>query len=156
MGKVAAAIEHDINDHVADVYSSVLYQLIQRTPVDTGLARSNWIVGLGSVPTRVVANPYRPFKSRWRPSPALNYYDRGGSRDETGNLNPTLLLGQRILKLRRTDQPVYIANNLPYIERLNEGWSRQSIPGLIMAGVLVGFREAQTRFRFTSVERVLS
>lgn len=152
-GKLALAVQADINAHVVEVATRVMYELVQRTPVDVGTARSNWQLTLGSPGPRVVA-AYRPFQSRWKPIPAANYYDRGGSRAETGNLRAVTTLAGRFLRIRKPDQTIYISNNLPYIERLADGWSRQSYAGEIFLGIQAGFAAAESTLRFRSVERV--
>lgn len=81
------------------------------TPIDTGWARANWAANIGEALTGVVGE---------RPK---NGKAAGPSK------NPSLLqykLGQG---------PIYITNNVPYIQQLNAGWSKQAPAGFIQAAV---------------------
>lgn len=79
-------------------------RLILRTPVDTGRAKSNWQVGIGEVPDGVLA--------RTNPSGALSD-------------------GERALSEMRGLPIVSLVNNLPYIERLEQGHSKQAPAGML-------------------------
>jgi hypothetical protein len=129
---LAAAIEEDVNAFTNEIIQNVFDGIVQRTPVDTGLARSNWQVNLGSPSNNAKAQPYSPIPSRWKPRPGVN---PGGSRSETDNARAASVLAARVLRTRTTDQPAFITNNLPYIQRLLDGWSPQSPASLILAGV---------------------
>ena len=82
--------------------------VVTQTPVDTGRAKGNWVVGIDS----------RNTSSR-----GDNFL--GGSEammniaTETQNFNAA------------THSSVHISNNLPYIVRLNEGWSMKADPGFV-------------------------
>lgn len=94
--------------------------LVVSTPVDTGRARSNWIVGTG--PSTQAIDAYAP--------------GEGGS---TGRDNLNAALAQARQFLDGTDVSViYISNNLEYIQYLNEGSSAQAPAGFIEAAVEAG------------------
>lgn len=73
------------------------------TPVDTGRARANWQVEIGS-----------------RPSGVIEADDKQG--------DATIRKGQAELESERVPlfPLIFISNNLPYIRRLEEGWSSQN------------------------------
>ena len=64
--QIAKAIEADVNDFTRTVATEVQYDLAAATPVDTGQARSNWVMRLGS-PFGLTYKPYTPYPSAWRP-----------------------------------------------------------------------------------------
>ena len=80
--------------------------LVENTPVDTGRARVNWQVGLNTVLTSEVP---------WN--------DTGGKDFSFVPFRENdALTGTSRFKL---DDTIYISNNLPYIEALNNGSSSQ-------------------------------
>lgn len=88
--------------------------VVLATPVDTGRARANWQVEVGQAPTGVVLKT-----------------DQGGGA--------TIAAGQGAIETYNGEKGgVFITNNLPYIERLNEGWSAQAPAGFVEVAVDVG------------------
>lgn len=89
------------------------------TPVDTGRARSNWLVSLDSQ-NEAVTEAYSP-----------------GTKGSTGGSNATSAIaqGQAMIGGYKGGSTIYISNNLPYIQRLNDGWSAQAPAGYIEAAV---------------------
>lgn len=73
--------------------------VVVATPVDSGRARSNWIVGLGAGPTETVP-PRSPQET----------IDEGRAR----------------ISHSLPGQDIYISNNVEYIGELNRGHSRQA------------------------------
>lgn len=78
--------------------------LVRRTPVDTGRARANWLVGVNR-PRREVS-------------------------DSTSASGAIALATATALASRPGDS-IFVSNNLPYIDVLNEGWSLQAPPGFV-------------------------
>lgn len=94
--------------------------LVTETPVDTGRARSNWVVGTG--PSSAAINAYAP-----------------GEKGSTAGQNTQAALQQARDFLDANDVSViYISNSLPYIQYLNEGSSSQAPAGFIEAAVEAG------------------
>lgn len=83
------------------------------TPVDTGRARSNWQVEIGQAADGVV-----------------DAIDKSGQGAITA--------GARTIQSYRNGSSINITNNLPYIERLNDGWSAQAPAGFVERAVQVG------------------
>lgn len=90
------------------------------TPVDKGVARSNWRVSLNRPVTDTVA--------AYAPGENLGI-------SETANAQAAINQGQTVISQRRDMQPIYISNNLPYIGALNAGSSRQAAAGFVEAAV---------------------
>lgn len=82
------------------------------TPVDTGRAKSNWIVQIGSAPTSVI-DAYVPGES--------------GST-EASNIAAATAQAESVISGYQSgrDWEIYISNNLPYIQALNDGHSSQA------------------------------
>lgn len=113
---------------VDSIAVAVVGALVSGTPVDTGLARSNWLVRRGS-PSRKVRTP----------------------RSSAATVEEAI----RALKGRvtREGENVVISNGgkkVPYLGRLNNGWSLQAPAGFFRAAITVGLNLARTRIRVLS------
>jgi len=89
-----------------DLWTSIT----MRTPVDTGRARANWFLTQGA------------------PSTQLDEY-KGAKTGEVAPPTPpdvSTITG---------DEPVYIVNNLPYIEALENGHSKQAPAGMVALAI---------------------
>lgn len=145
--KFAKALAEDVNAFVASIVVSVQYEIVRRTPIDTGRARSNFVVRLNS-PFRLVYKAYSPYRSRYRGG-------SGGSMGEAANLQAAVAQARGVLARRKPDEPVYITNNLPYIARLNDGYSKLAPRGYVRAGVAAGVASAARSFKFPNISKVL-
>lgn len=84
------------------ITGEMLQGVIVATPVDTGQARSNWRVGVGSV---------------------------DGTTDESTDKSGQGAISRGIATIQSgggLGKVVYISNSLSYVERLNNGWSMQA------------------------------
>lgn len=113
MGGFLSAIKNFnavVDDHNSKVFRKVCFDLyaeiVKRTPVDTGLARGNWRIGVGSVPTGTVD---RKNKSGSKTAEEIN----------------------KVPKRVKESTVVYIVNNLVYIWPLEQGWSSQAPNGMV-------------------------
>jgi hypothetical protein len=91
---------------VLDLWASIT----RRTPVDTGRARANWFVTEGQPSARVDLHPGA--KKGEVPEPAA---------PDVSGLDGT--------------KSVFIINNLPYIEALENGHSRQAPNGMVRLAI---------------------
>lgn len=99
----AARIARNTNDAVKRVALVIDQVVVMGTPVDTGRARSNWIVSLG-VPSGKVIAPYAP--------------GRKLGIGEGANTSGALDQGRSVIS-KRKNQTIYITNNVHYITKLN-------------------------------------
>jgi len=86
----------------------VMQTIILATPVDTGRARGNWLVSLGSLSKEV----------------------RKDAKDTTGGAT----IGENTSKISssvKAEDDIHISNNLDYIIPLNEGHSAQAPAGYV-------------------------
>lgn len=105
MKQYGQSVEHNTSDGVKRIARVTVIELIDRTPVDTGQAASNWQVGLGAFP----------------PGPKLGFT----------NIPAARALALAMIEQRQAGQNVYISNLLPYIGRLNAGYSAQAPAGFV-------------------------
>lgn len=99
--------------------------VVLATPVDTGRARANWQVELGE-PAAGVIGDLKDKKAQ---------FDRSGQS--------TISQGSEAIKGYKSGTSINITNNLPYIERLNDGWSAQAPSGFVEKAVQVGISAMQ-------------
>ena len=149
MEQVHEAVALDVKQLVTDIVSGVAGELARNTPVDTALARSNWITSIGS-PHNGILFPYKPYPSRYTRGPRGGRR-AGGSFRERINTNSVIEQARVAMIKRRDDAPVYITNNVDYIGFLNDGKSEQSPAGFIQRAVTVGSTNAIRKFRFRNL-----
>lgn len=93
------------------VQKKVAFQLLEgivnMTPVDTGRARGNWMVTIGSPSTEVKTETY----------------DKVGAG--------TIAAGRSTIESLTTLGAIYLTNNLPYILPLENGSSKQAPGGMV-------------------------
>lgn len=103
--------------------SAVVYS----TPVDTGRARSNWQVGIDG-PVEGTIEPLRGVS-------------KGHKSTGTAVAQTSIENAKAVIATYKGGTPtaaIHITNNLPYIGRLNEGWSAQAPAGFVETAVREG------------------
>ena len=129
-------IENSATRLVKAVSIRALKSLVNNTPADKGVARSNWRVGIGAQ-TRAVIGAYAP--------------GRKLGINERANASAAIAAGSaRINSVRETSSglttAIYISNNTSYISDLNTGSSKQVAGGFVERALqeaeaeLIGFR----------------
>lgn len=83
-----------------------LSSLVMRSPVDTGRFRGNWLVSVGSPNEGMSENT-----------------DPGGQA--------TIALGASAITGLKQPEILWLQNNLPYAQRLENGWSKQAPAGIV-------------------------
>lgn len=106
------------------VAQTIVADLAYRTPVDTSQALSNWIVTIGSANVGKI-DPHYPGEF-------------GSTRNASAQR--TILNSKDVLLTKKPGQAIYITNNLPYIQRLNEGYSGQAPYNFVGLSIMVGTR----------------
>jgi len=111
----ALQITENIDEGVRKVALAIDQAVVIATPVDTGRARSNWLVTVGSQSETDIP-PYVP-----------------GSQGSTAGPNVQKALDQAkaAVAAYKGAGAIFITNNLPYIQRLDEGWSKQAPAGYV-------------------------
>jgi hypothetical protein len=119
--RVTNILVTSIEKTIARLSVNITAELIERTPVDTGWARANWVPALGSPSSELATT-----------SPDSSDVPGQSNRQSSGISS---VLGY---KLRNGE--VFISNNVPYIERLNEGTSNQAPKGFVQDGIEAGIK----------------
>ena len=107
-------VEVNANRLVIETAGSILSRVVVATPVDTGRARGGWVVGLGE------------------PNRQSNALDKSGGA--------TIVAGRNVLRARRTEQTIYLSNNVNYIVFLDQGSSAQAPANFVAIAVRNGIR----------------
>ena len=102
----SAAIQEGAAEHLSKNLT------MEVTPVKTGQARNNWLLSVGTPDTRIVKD---------------DSFDLTGTARHDKN---KYWIGKH-----KPGQDIYISNNLPYIKRLNEGWSKQAPAAFVEAAI---------------------
>lgn len=117
MNKRGRQLEEGVERIVKAAALEVDAAVVQGTPVDTGRARSNWIVQINAAAPGEVSS---------------------GSFDRSGQ--GAISQGQGAIagfKVRK-DRSIHITNNVPYIGQLNDGSSAQAPANFVQAAVAAG------------------
>ena len=128
--KKAKAIDEAASKLAVDTALTIVGDLAYKTPVDTSQALSNWQVSLGS-----------PVDSKIPP-----YYPGEGGSTRNSSAQSTIDAAKNALKQKRPGVTIYISNVLPYIRRLNDGYSKQAPAGFVERAVLIG-RKMRKNFK---------
>lgn len=124
---VLDALTRFTEQHVKVITLDAVANLVEDTPRRTGWARSNWVPSIGTS-ADLDGTPPADDQS----SAAVG--QRSAER-EAGIA--AIVTGYR-LSLGR----IYITNNVPYIQRLNDGHSKQAPAGFVQAAILRAVRGA--------------
>lgn len=126
----AKAISEAASQTAIDVALTIVGDLAYKTPVDTSQALSNWIVTLGTPATNRVGPHYLGSQGSSQRSSAAE----------------TISRAKAVLAEKNPGQAIFITNNLPYIKRLNDGYSAQAPAGFVERAVLIG-RKMLAKFK---------
>ena len=99
----------DIDQWFRKITLSLYRDVIIGTPVDTGRARANWQLAIGSAPSSV-----------------LSKTDKGRQKSDSGASGSEVRKANQKMGVRKAGRSVFIANNLGYIGALEEGHSKQN------------------------------
>ena len=110
--KIAALLEQRTADLVKMAGIEFFRQVIISTPVDTGRARFGWYITVNAPSDEVP--PEAPYKWKGKASGGNEYYS-------LPNISTHMDVGKVTI-----NDIVYVTNNVPYVPRLNKGYSRQA------------------------------
>lgn len=126
MGAIADRIRAELTRTTENVVRFIVLGVTRRlksnpsrggTPVDTGHARANWVPSVGD-----------PFSSEV-------------DGDAASQAGVAQVLGYQL-----GDGAAWISNNVPYILRLNDGWSAQQPAGFVERAIAETLLEAEQKF----------
>jgi hypothetical protein len=108
LSKVISGLRKFTEDQIKRVAVNGYFNISVDTPVLTGFARASWLMSVGSPATEVAGS-------------AEKVDQNVGGSSLSSLSNWTLASGQSI----------FITNNVPYINRLNQGHSKQAPKGFV-------------------------
>lgn len=115
---VVGDLKKDISGIIGRLSANIVAELREEppggTPVVTGWARANWLTGVGS------------------PPPSAEADGDVSSADGEANAGVAFIAAHYKLSMG----PVFIANGVPYIVKLNDGSSQQSPAGFVQAAIM--------------------
>lgn len=126
----AKAIDEAASKTAVDTALAIVGDLAYKTPVDTSQALSNWIVTLDT-----------PSGQQIKP-----HYAGSQGSSQRSSAAQTINNAKAVLKNKKPGQAIFITNNLPYIKRLNDGYSAQAPAGFVERAVLIG-RKMLSKFK---------
>jgi hypothetical protein len=96
----------------------VFRRIILKTPKDTGRAINGWLCTI-AVPAAAMAQG-----EDWFQGQEVGGYDKSGRAaiEEAAN---------QVMAWKPQDVAIFLTNNVPYIERLENGWSKQAANGMV-------------------------
>lgn len=120
----AERFEENVDRLVRKVAIVADQAVVSETPVDTGRARSNWIVSLGAAESNVI-EAYAP-----------------GAQGSTAaeNTQAAINQGQSVIANYQGGLEIHITNNLPYIGELNNGSSAQAPADFVRLAIVAAVR----------------
>lgn len=120
LNKEIADTEEKIEDAIALIAMDSLRGVVMKSPVDTGRFRGNWIVSKNAPNAK-----------------SSEVTDKNGGQ--------TITKGSGVIDTFKVDADsrIIIQNNLPYANRLENGWSKQAPNGMVALTVA----EMQRKYR---------
>ncbi len=115
----AAKVVTNTDKLVRSVALAADQAIVSGTPVDTGRARSNWIVQLDSASDSVI-EAYAPGKK---------------GVTAAANTQAAIDQGEAVIHNYQSGKEIHITNNLPYIQELNDGSSKQAPANFVESAV---------------------
>ena len=106
LSRFADRTEKKLDLLVRKIGLELFSRVIVNTPVDTGRARANWQVAINSVPTGT-----------------LELSDKDGTA--------AISAADAAVSGLKAGDTIYLANNLPYIQKLEDGSSTQAPAGMV-------------------------
>lgn len=120
--RVISQLDEFTEDLISRLTLEITGELIEATPVDTGWARANWVPQIGSSFEETAGT---------KEEAELGQIDQGQQQQGISEVTSSY----------RLPRLVYVTNNVPYINRLNEGSSEQAPAGFVQNSIEVGIRE---------------
>lgn len=138
MKRVAKGVMDNADRAVRQSAAAMVYYLVPATPIRSGLARSNWRVGIDNPPDDVIES-YSGAR-----------IGAGGEVASAGSGATAATVNAAIAVISNYNGDIHdslhIVNNVPYLDKLNAGLSEQAEPGWIQEGIETG-REAARSIR---------
>lgn len=128
-------------DHVVvmkKISFDLFRRIVMKTPADTGRARASWTIAIDRPDRSVAAPGIHPDLQGAAPSPGAGDTAASGISGVLAQLKP----GEY--------RPIWISNNLPYIEPLETGHSKQAPSGMVGLSIIETQLEIDTALEVRS------
>lgn len=128
MGKQRDLFEDNVNRKTRRMGLTIDTLIVQAMPVDTGRAKSSVITSIGSPSFLETTQARYP-----------------GKKGSTAGANARASIDQAktVLNSRRIGEEIHITINIPYINRLNQGYSPQAKPDFIQTAIKDAMRDSE-------------
>lgn len=111
---IIADLDRYTEGEVTALTLEVTSRLREVTPRDTGWARSNWVPSIGS------------------PAPSLPQPEGRPTAGDVAKAAARSAQGEaEVLNFRMENGATFVTNGVPYLPRLNDGWSAQAPQGFV-------------------------
>lgn len=120
LDRYARTFRGDLEKAARAVALDLFSRIIVKTPVDTGRARGNWMIDIGRAPEGMLAQGFGPGRAEG---------GEPGSNAAAAQANAMAQASR--LGGFRLGVTISIRNTLPYIIRLENGWSDQAPAGMV-------------------------
>lgn len=119
-----------------DVALTILSDLVQVTPVDTGTALSNWLLTVGAPAAALVPAHFPSPKGRVKRGVWEHAVDPVATAQ--ANVTPTMDAAKAVLATKQPGQTIFITNGVSYISELDQGSSVQAPSGFVDRAIILG------------------
>jgi len=123
---ITAALEEATERVISSIAINTTAELIERTPVDLGWARANWVPSIGA-----------PYTGGATDNPADGAIAGATAAQSNGVAS---MFGYRLSR-----GAAFISNNVPYVTLLNQGSSDQAPAGFVQDAIKAGIRSLGNR-----------
>lgn len=125
------SVKEDVIALALNIHGRLVDNAPDGTPVDTGWASANWWISVGSAST-----------------------SNTGPAGDVGARQSQQAQGLAdILSYDPSKGVIYITNNVPYINRLNNGWSQKSPAGFVDKAVQIEIIRFTTSTNYRAIDR---
>ena len=115
MASIVSRVNRRIDTQIRKSTIEVFGSIIKMTPVDRGRAKGNWQCSIGS--------------------PLTSEIDRNDG-SSAGSISKSKAYEEMVSKVPKSGNVVWLSNNVPYIRRLEYGWSKQQAPaGMVRVSI---------------------
>jgi len=122
LARFAKALQIELVTLMKKIGFDLLARIVSRTPVDTGRARASWVITIGDPSeTTAPAGEHKQYQTGEAPSPPAGVV--------------AVEQASAALASVQAYDDIWIANNLPYIERLEHGHSGQAPSGMVALAI---------------------
>lgn len=126
LGNVMAGATQFVEEKIIGFTTDLFHELVERTPIDTGKAKASWHIGVNEYLDSEVNGGNPPYVGGVEIEQRFRKRNRFLNAPRSGRA-----LSGFIGSGRGKSDNIVISSNVPYMARLNRGWSKQAPPFFI-------------------------